>query len=93
MIITSEEDLGTYGAIDCGGFIANFMLAAESLGIASIAQAALSMHASLICEHFSLPPDRRLICGISFGYKDKAHPANAFRTSRAPLSELVAFAS
>ena len=27
--------------------------------------------------------ERRIVCGISFGYQDPAHPANAFRTTRA----------
>jgi nitroreductase len=26
---------------------------------------------------------------ISFGYEDEAHPANGFRTGRAPLEEVV----
>ena len=35
--------------------------------------------------------DRLVVCGISFGYEDAAHPANSFRTRRAPLSEAVAW--
>ena len=30
-----------------------------------------------------------LLCGIAFGYEDSAHPANTFRTSRAPLAQAV----
>ena len=41
MIITTDEALGVYGVLDCGAWVNNFMLAARSLGIASIAQAAL----------------------------------------------------
>jgi nitroreductase len=41
-VITTEDDLGTYGAIDCGAYVSNFALAARSLGIATIAQAALA---------------------------------------------------
>jgi len=40
-IITTDASLGVYGAIDCGGWVGNFMLAARSLGVATIAQAAL----------------------------------------------------
>ncbi|HYJ52961.1 MAG TPA: nitroreductase [Allosphingosinicella sp.] len=90
-LLTSDSDLGTYGAIDCGGFIANFLLAAHSLGVASIAQAALSLHSDFIARHFALPAGRRFICGISFGYEDASHPANAFRTARAPLDEVAVF--
>jgi hypothetical protein len=28
-----------------------------------------------------------VVCGISFGYEDPAHPANGFRTSRATVGE------
>ena len=41
-IVTSDEALGVYGAVDCGAYVANFMLAAHSLGVGSIAQAALA---------------------------------------------------
>jgi nitroreductase len=30
-----------------------------------------------------------VICGISFGYADAAHPVNGFRTPRAPLADVV----
>ncbi len=41
-IITSDEALGVYGAVDCGGYVSNFMLAAQAMGLATIAQAALA---------------------------------------------------
>lgn len=91
MIITTEEDLGIYGAIDCGGYVANFMLAAQSLGIATIAQAALAGVSDFIRGHFAIPPERKIVCGISFGYADPDHPANSFRTTRAPLDQVVRF--
>src|SRR3546814_2587555 len=40
-IITTDRDLGTYGAIDCGAFLASFLLVAQSFGIATTPQAAL----------------------------------------------------
>jgi nitroreductase len=39
--------------------------------------------------HFGVPEDRLVLCGISFGYEDRAHPATEFRTGRAPLAEVV----
>ena len=91
MIITSEEDLGVYGAIDCGAYVANVMLAAQSLGIATIAQAALAGVSDFIRSHFDIPPERKIVCGISFGYADPEHPANGFRTTRADLDQVVRF--
>lgn len=88
-IVTSDEQLSTYGAVDCGGYVANFLLAATSLGVATIAQAALASRPQRVRDALGLPPDRRIVCGISFGYADTAHPANQFRTSRADVQAAV----
>ena len=91
MIVTTDAKLGTYGAVDCGAYVGNVLLAAESLGLAAIPQAALASRSGFIRRHFGLGDDRLVVCGISFGYEDVTHPANAFRTSRAGLDEAVTF--
>jgi nitroreductase len=88
-VVTTDEALGTYGAVDCGAYVANFTLAARSLGVAAVAQAAIAAYSPFIREFFALPADRQVVCGISFGYEDPQHPANSFRTNRASLSEVV----
>ncbi|CAL74855.1 conserved hypothetical protein; putative nitroreductase [Bradyrhizobium sp. ORS 278] len=90
-IIHSDEALGTYGAIDCGGYVTSFMLAAQALGIATVPQAALAFHSDLVRQHFGLGDDRKVVCGISFGYPDLAHQANSYRTSRAAIADTVRF--
>jgi nitroreductase len=86
-LITTEEELGVYGAVDCGLYVSNFMLAAQNLGVASIAQAALASYPDFIRGHFGLPANRKFVCGISFGYADPAHPINTYRTARATEAE------
>ena len=88
-LITTEAELGTYGAVDCGAFVTIFTLAAEALGIATIPQAALAGYSPFLREWFGLPSRRLVVCGISFGFEDREHPANAFRTERAPLDEIL----
>ena len=88
-IVTTPEALGVYGAIDCGAYASNFMLGARSLGVASIAQAALASWPDAVRAHFGLPEERRMVCGISFGYEDGQHPVNRFRTDRAALEDAV----
>jgi nitroreductase len=90
-IITTTEPLGVYGAVDCGAYVGNFMLAALALGVGSIAQAALARRSDVVREHLKLAADRRVVCGISFGYPKHDHIINSYRTSRAPLSEAVTF--
>ena len=90
-IVHTDEALGVYGAIDCGGYVTNFMLAAQALGVATVPQAALAFHSQVVREHFGLADDRRVVCGISFGYPDPNHNANNYRTTRAGIADTVTF--
>lgn len=89
MVVTTDEALGVSGILDCGAWVNNFMLAARSFGVASIAQAALGAHPKFLRAYFGLPPERLVVCGISFGYEDADHPVNRFRTSRAAVDSVV----
>jgi nitroreductase len=88
-VITTDRKLGVYGAVDCGLFVQTFLLAAHSLGIATIPQAAIASQAPFIRRHFALPDDRMVLLGVSFGFADESHPANGYRTPRQSVSELV----
>jgi nitroreductase len=91
-IIHTDEALGIYGAIDCGAYVGNFLLAAQALGLGAIPQAALARHSGLIRRHFRLGDGRRVVCGISFGFPDLDHKINSYRTSRAGIPDTVTFA-
>lgn len=88
-LITSDASLGVYGLVDCGAYVANFMLAARAMGVASIAQAALAAYPDFWREQLGLTPDRKILCGISFGFENADHPANGFRTSRAAVAQVA----
>jgi nitroreductase len=88
-IVTSDRALGTHGVMDCGAWVSNFMLAATAAGVATIAQAALASWPDALRAHLPIPNARVIVCGISFGRADTHHPANGFRTSRAPSHEYV----
>jgi nitroreductase len=90
-VIHTDEALGIYGAIDCGAYVGNFLLAAQALGLGTIPQAALARHSGLIRRHFGLGDDRRVVCGISFGFPDRDHKINSYRTSRASISHAATF--
>lgn len=90
-IVTTETALGVSGAADCGAFVGNFMLAAQSLGLGSVAQGALAMYAGFIRSYLNIPDGQSVVCGISFGYEDVGHPANGFRTERASVDEIATF--
>jgi nitroreductase len=90
-IITTTEELGVYGAVDCGLYVDTFMLAAQALGLGTIAQAALARRSDVVRKYFGLGDDRRVVCGISFGYPDHHSLVNSYRTSRAKLGDAVRF--
>jgi nitroreductase len=92
-IITTDADLGVYGAIDCGLYVNSFMLAAQSLGIGTCAQAAIAQVAPAVRQVLELPDDRLVVCGISFGFADPDHPSAQFTSTRAPLADAVTWLS
>ena len=86
-IVTTDAALGAYGVMDCGAWAASFQLAAEALGVASVAQASVASCAGLVRTHFAIPDERQVVCAVSFGFADRDHPANGFQTPRATLDE------
>lgn len=89
LILTTEKNLGTYGAIDCGVYVGALTLAAQSLGLGLIPQAALAMYAPLMRAQLGIPENRAVVLGASIGFPDETHPANQFRSRRARLEDAV----
>ncbi len=85
------EPFGLREAADCGMFAQNLMLSLTAEGLASCPQTALSFNADLVREVLDIPPENKLLFGISFGYGDAEDPANRCRTQRAPLGECIRF--
>jgi nitroreductase len=90
-IVTTDEALGAYGMLDCGLYVQTFMLAARSLGVDCIAQAALASYPQFLRQFLGLSSDRKVVCGVSFGYADAGHPIHSYRTERAALTDVVRF--
>lgn len=88
-IVHSPAELGPYGAMDTGGFVTAFTLAATALGVATVPQAAIAAYAPLLKEHLGIAEDRLILCAISLGYADEDHPANSFRTARAAVDDII----
>ena len=92
-IIHSPAELGPYGAMDTGGFVTAFTLAANALGVATIPQAAIAAYAPQVRAHLGIADDRLILCAISFGFADKDNPANQFRTGRAEPTDIIEWKS
>lgn len=89
--VTTDASLGVYGLLDCGFYAMSLLLAATSLGLGTIAQAALATYPDLVRREIGLGPDRLVVCGISLGYADRGHRINSYRTERATIDEAVTF--
>lgn len=90
-VITTARALGPYGYVDCGGYVSTLLLAAQSLGLAAIPQAAIAMYSDAVRAHFGLKPDRVVVCAVSVGHADRSHPANKYRTAREEVAGAVEF--
>ena len=88
-IITAERALGAYGLVDCGAYIAHFLLAAHSVGVSTIALASIARCSPLIRQQLGVDDGRQVLCGIAFGYCDDQAAANSFRAERAPIADAV----
>ncbi len=92
VVVTAEASLGPYALVDCGGYVANLLNAAQALGLGAVPQAAVAGYSGIIRSALDLPERQRVLCAVSFGYADTDHPVNGFRTARASLDEAVRFA-
>lgn len=78
-------------ATDCGIYAQTLMLALTARGIGSCAQGALGLFPDLVRAQLGIPPQHRLLLGISFGYEDPGVKANTARVGRAELEHAVQF--
>jgi len=86
-----HEAFGVQSACDVGMYTQTLMLAMTANGLASCAQGTLRNYPDVVREAFDLPPDMKVLYGLSFGYEDTSAPVNQAITSRAPMSEVVRF--
>ncbi|MGW6032729.1 nitroreductase [Gordonia terrae] len=88
-VITVDGALGSYGVLDVGVFVGHLLIVAESLGVATIPQAAIATRSPVVRTFFDVPESESVLLGISFGWSDNEHPANSYRTTRADTDSIV----
>jgi nitroreductase len=89
--VCMAKSFGIGVALDVGMYVQTLMLAMQSRGISSCAQASLRSFPEVAAEHLGIPDDEQILCGLSFGYEDPAVPANQTRQPRDPLASNVFF--
>ena len=77
-------------AADIGIYAQTLLLAMTAHGIATCPQGLLGFYADTVRAELGVT-DRKLLFGISFGYRDETAPANGARVARAELAETTRF--
>lgn len=91
IFFTMDKYLGIMGAVDVGIYAQTLSLLMKERGIDSCMQGALGQFPGPVKSMFNVPEERGILFGMSFGYEDPDHAANAARTDRAELGESVRF--
>lgn len=89
--VCMAKSFGVGVALDVGMYVQTLMLAMQSRGIGSCAQAALRAFPDVVSDHLGIPEDEQILCGLSFGYEDTNVPANQTRQPRDPITSNVFF--
>jgi nitroreductase len=84
-----DGSLTPWSLFDLGIFAQSLMLAAHAKGLGTVPQAFATDYAQNIKKFLDIPAAKRLVLGISIGYPDLDSPANAFRTDRVEIDEIV----
>ena len=74
--------------VDLGIMLQSLMLSATDKGLGTCAQGALGIWRSPIDEHFNVPKDYKLVCGVALGYP-KEEKVNEYRPDKLSLDELL----
>lgn len=88
-VLTTDADLGAYGVLDCGSYLATVTLLLADAGLGTCALGSLAMYSDAVRAHLDLPPDRLVVAGLAFGHPDTDAHVNHFRTTRADLTQVV----
>ena len=90
MIFCLPRSANEFAVLDMGGFYQSAMLAAQSLGIATIPSYNLVKYPDLLRKYLNISDDYKIVIGIALGYEDDA-PINSFKPGRMSVSEFAEF--
>ncbi|WP_336294414.1 nitroreductase [Bartonella sp. CB169] len=90
-LFTMDYDMEVGSWLDLGMFMQTIMLAARGFGLDTCSQASFSDYHKQIRTLLSVPSDRRIICGMSLGYRDANAPENNVEFGREKIENFVRF--
>jgi len=90
-VVACDRRLGPYALVDVGVWLGALLLAATEQGVDSCAMASVAAYPAVLRAHLPIAETDAILFGVVLGYEDPAVPANAARTTRAPLAANVTF--
>lgn len=75
--------------LDLGMMLQSLMLSATNKGLGTCPQGALAIWRSPLDQHFAIPKDYKLVCGLALGYPKQDDKVNQYRPQKLPLKELL----
>jgi len=91
LFITIDRNLGPGQWADLGGYIHTLAHLARGHGLDTCPQESWARMHDTVGKFCAISPTHMLFCAVAIGYGDRAHPANSFRSPRAPLEEFCTF--
>jgi nitroreductase len=91
LFIAVDRKLGPGQWADLGGYIHALAFLARGYGLDTCPQESWARMHHLVRPFVRMPPEQMLFCALAIGYGDRAHPANSFRSPRAPVEEFCTF--
>lgn len=75
--------------LDVGLAVSYLLLAAQAKGLATCPIGLITAYKEDISQALNISEEKEILLGIALGYADESSPANAFRTGRVNLQEIV----
>ncbi|MES2821412.1 MAG: nitroreductase [Pseudomonadota bacterium] len=91
MFFIIDRSMGHGQWAHLGMFMQSLALLAEEQGLASCMQEAWGMLRGSLHQHFALPDNELVYCGMALGYADRSAPVNQLRSERAPVEDFASF--
>lgn len=91
LFFSIERSFGPPQWAHLGMFIHTIALLAVERGLGACAQEAWALVHATVGAFLDMPESRMLYCGMALGWPDEAHPINAWRSEREPLSSFATF--
>jgi nitroreductase len=91
LFIAIDRNLGPGQWADLGGYIHALAFLARGYGLDTCPQESWARMHRIVRTFVKMPPEQMLFCAVAIGYGDRTHPANSFRSPRAPVAEFCTF--